>query len=212
MKILKTLFSAAILMLCFGGRAHADSLTVTVDTSGLSGNLTLDFYLTDGSGTGDGNTVVSIGDFLFGGGGVVPGTISTFGSATGDISSGISLTDANFFSEWQQQFTAGSQLAFSASLNPSSVDSPFPDGFGFLIDEVPTTDTLAGNILFVEFDSLHPAPQAFSLTDSAGNMLGNVTATPTESAPEPSTLSLMLVGIAFGLLFFKSRPFCPPQK
>jgi hypothetical protein len=194
MKLVRVASAAAGVVLCFASSARADAFSIAVDTSALAGGVyTLDFYLTDGSGAV--NTSVSIDQLLVDGGALLSGTAASSGSVSGDAAHGITLDDGSFFSQWQQQFTAGSQLTFNLSLGPSSVDAPFPDAFGFALDGVPTTDLLGGNLLYVEFSSLHPSPELFNMTDSGGAIIGGVSAVPAP-VPEPPAALLLLTGVA----------------
>src|SRR5438132_5856873 len=89
--------------------------TITLDTSALggfpNGPFSLAFELVDGSGTGDGNNSVVLSSFKFGAGSPV-GSPLILGSAFGDLSSTVTLTDANSASIFVQTFTAGNTLSF----------------------------------------------------------------------------------------------------
>jgi len=64
-------------------------------------HFSLDFQLTDGSGTGDANNTVILSDFGFGGGTAV-GNPNLTGGATGDLASTVTLTDTAFLNDFFQ--------------------------------------------------------------------------------------------------------------
>ena len=67
---------------------------VSLDTSALgAGVFGLDVQLTDGSGTDDGNSTVTLSNVNFGGGSAI-GAPTLAGGATGDVIAGASLTDS----------------------------------------------------------------------------------------------------------------------
>ena len=98
-----------------GPAARADQVwNVSLDTSQLAtdytGPFALDFELVGSNG----NTV-TLSNFSFGAA-AVPGPGSAFltGGASGDLGSSVSLNDsANFFSDFNQQFTPGGTLTFT---------------------------------------------------------------------------------------------------
>src|SRR5688572_9400327 len=83
-------FLALATTLAVGATTH-----VSVDTQGLVGNpagpFYVDFQFNDGTGANDNQ--VNLANFSFGGGAAV-GTATTFGGVTGDLGSGITLTDS----------------------------------------------------------------------------------------------------------------------
>src|SRR5689334_16412724 len=103
--------------------ARADFLTyrVTLDTTSLQsqpgqGPYYLDFQFNDGSGNGDGNNTVVISHLALGGGSLVGPGVPT-GGASGSLSSAVTLSDSQFFNDFNQQFAPGGSLSFQVSLS-----------------------------------------------------------------------------------------------
>src|SRR5438445_9955688 len=111
------LTGACALLSAPAGHATTFNYTVMVNTAGLIGNpsgpFALDFQLTDGSGTGDGNNTATVSGFVFGSGGPAGGAIATSGVG-GDLGSAVTLTDSAPFQspyEFYQGFTPGATLS-----------------------------------------------------------------------------------------------------
>lgn len=180
--------------------AHADqidlSFNASFDTAALQnqGQFELAFLLTDGSGTGDHNTTITISNFQFGTGGTGGGVTSdSEGGFSGNLSTGVTLIDSSFFNLFGANFTPGNQLSFAASIVSTSLDSPTPDLFEFVIlnssgSPVPTTDPSGQNALItVNLDSISPAVQTNSI-----------------STPEPSLSVFLTSGlIILGLVHWR---------
>ena len=97
-----TIFSAAFLAAGVSpASASSIAFSVFVDTSALAalpgsaiGPFSLDFQLNDGGGgLGTAVNVATVSNFSFGSGGSPSGSASTFGNASGDLTSSISLND-----------------------------------------------------------------------------------------------------------------------
>lgn len=124
---------------------HADgfSFTVTTNTSAISGNSTYEigYTFTDASGTGDANNTVMISDITFGGGSAgATDPSGLFGGESGNLTSGVTLTDSNpLVNSYESGFTAGSTLSFLVTMttNPDATVDPslgIPgDQFGFFL-------------------------------------------------------------------------------
>jgi hypothetical protein len=97
-----------------------------------AGPFSLEFQLNDGSGTNDGNNTASLSNFLFNGGAAV-GSPTLNGGASGNLTSGVTLTDNSFFNQFIQGFTAGSTLSFRLSLSTNVGSGGTPDQFSFAI-------------------------------------------------------------------------------
>ena len=152
--------------------------------------FTLDYQLN--SGDGNNNNTATINNFTFGNGGSATGTPSYVGGASGDLTSGVALSESSAYNEFDQTFTAGSILGFDLSLTTNPV-TPTPDQFSFAIldnnlDELGTTDPSDANtIITVNIDSASPSIDQFSTSPAS---FGTVTVTPLTSVPEPATTAL----------------------
>jgi hypothetical protein len=153
--------------------AHAGTvLQVTLDTGAGSfvnppGPFSLAFELTDGSGTRDGNNIVTMSNFQFGLGGGVVGAPFTSGSASGDLSTSVALTDAQFDNIFFQGFTPGTILQFDLSLTTNVDPGGIPDEFIMSIldssfSPLPTTSfSPLLPFLVIDIDSSNPTVQTF---------------------------------------------------
>jgi hypothetical protein len=163
-----------------------------------NGPYSLDFQLNDGGGTV--TNVVSLSNFVFTNG-APAGAPNLIGGATGDLSTGVTLTDASFFSnEFFQGFSAGTtHIGFNVSIT-ENVEPGVPDAFSMAILDsgllnIPTTG-LGDSLLLVNVGS---TPLRFSdiqlFTSTAPD--GGVTVSAT---PEPGSMGLVLVSglIALG--------------
>lgn len=198
--------TAAICLL--GAQARADYLyRVQMDTSSLVGHaagpFAIDFQLVDGDGVA--NNTVTLGNFLFGGGGPLGGGAWS-GGASGDLSGTVTLTDSAFFNAFVQSFTAGNTLAFDLTTT-SHFAGGVPDGFSFaLLDstgaELPTLD-FSSAFVQIDLEGDPPFVQSFASDPGQAPAAGGVPLSipapsvrllSAGSAPEPG--SLLLFGLA----------------
>jgi hypothetical protein len=180
----------------------ASTVSVTIDTTGLSGTSgDLVFDLTGGGGP-SGNTASIVGFSTDG----TLGSASTTGTVTGSLPGEVDLSVDNsslFFSEYLTAFTYGTSIAFTLSATenaPGPVSSP--DEFAlFLLGSDGTTSliqtsdpTEANSLLIFDIDgSQAGVSTVFSVSDPGGV---SATATSgTSAVPEPSFLTL--AGCAF---------------
>jgi len=185
------------LCLCAAGPgAWADEVVdVSVNTSSLQGQAGSEvfFELTDGSGTGNGNNTATLSGFALGGGAVgAADPFSTFGGATGDMGSTVSIIDSSPDNQFGQLLTPGTALSFTLDLTTYVEPGPTPDGlFMFLVDPngssiASTSDPSGFNSLFaVTFNSTQPA-----LTNFDSSLVALKSAVPA-AAPEIDPHSLM---------------------
>jgi hypothetical protein len=202
-KSLVAVFAFALLLTAVG---KADTTyTFTMNTSPLAGNgqFTLDFQFLDstGSSTDLNNNNVKLTGFTFGGGSASGGG-STTGGASGSLASGVTLTDTEFFNEYMEKFTAGSQLSFSIDVTNVLDPSGIPDllTLGILDsggNELPTSG-FANEFLDVSLVG-GTAPQVFTFGSAPGSAFSLsapvVQVQSPTPIPEPSTLWLLLPGM-----------------
>jgi hypothetical protein len=164
-------------------------VTVTINTSALgassSGPFTLDFQFVDGNGTGDGNNLVTLSNFSFGGGSINMTPVSnTGGVQVGSSPFTLALSDTAFFTDVQFSFTPGSVLSFDVT-STAHADSTTPDAFTFAIldsnsNEIPTANPNGLNS-FVELDL--PTQTSGTSFIVAGSAIGGAVTVPQPLSP-----------------------------
>jgi hypothetical protein len=197
---------AALFFALRPSNAWADgvSVNVSVSTSSLASSPQAEiiFVLTDGSGLGDANNTAALSNFAFGAGGSA-GAVdagNTSGGATGDLTSGASLTDSVFTNTFAAFFTAGTKLSFVLNLTTNIDAGATPDQFSFLIldpsgNPIPSNDpTGFDNLVSINLDSATPTIQSYS---------GLVKVTPVETSPTPEPSSALLLGLGLLVLALK---------
>ncbi len=206
-------FLSVLSLMLLGHTACADQIHyVTVDTSLLAADYTgpfgLDFELVGSNG----NTV-TISNFVFGAGSTGPGSAFLTGGASGDLGTSVALADsANFFSDFNQQFTPGDTLSFTVDttlIAPPSGGTP--DNFSMVIfsgydpsngyspytglggTPIPTNDPSGNDTFF----NVNIGGQGQSVASAYSSSTGDVSISFTTNAvPEPSSLALTSVGMA----------------
>ena len=190
MNTLKTLVWFGLL--AFPAMLYADSFNVSLNTAPVSGStFTLLFQFTDGSGTSDGNNTILVDNLTFGTAGSAAGVATLNGGASGDVTNGFAMTDADFSNTVEQQFVAGSTLAFTVQLSENP-EQPAPDEFAFSIEQIGTAD-VGGAFVVIDVGS-SPVTFAASGNGNAADNIGNPTVT--SPVPEPSTIVLLGFGIS----------------
>ena len=180
--------------------------TVSLDTTPLIGHpaapFSINFQLNDGSGTGDSNNTAAIDAFDFGGGSATPGT-TLVGGASGDLLSGIKITDSGFLNLFTQGFVPGAQLRFSLLLSANGDTGGTPDQFSFAIldssgFELPYLSVFNAALVINIQDASHDIE--FAGTDPSASPFGGgdpILMDPPEvssSVPEPASGLLIVLG------------------
>jgi hypothetical protein len=192
--------AVAALLFTFGAPASfatGISLNVSINTSGLptTPGSEIFFIFTDGSGTGDANNTAALSAFALGGGAVgAVDSLNTFGGASGDISSTVSLTDSSFTNVFAETFSAGSSFSFLLNLTTNVDAGGTPDQFSVSIVDpsgnfLSPSDPLTGNLLAINLDSASPSTSTYS-------SLVNVSSPGPVGTPEPATILLLAAGLA----------------
>lgn len=177
---------------------RAAPVLMTVDTSAISGTAgQIAFDFVDG-GSPENNVTVS--RFTTNG---IPGSSSGFGSVVGNLSTGFTLSDDHFFSEYLLDFVFGTTFSFllSSTNNPPDINS-FPDAFSLFILDVAsgqsltaTTDPTGGNALFLLSTG---TPSSLDL------YLSREIQVTTASVPEPGTIWMVALALCIAIFFGQS--------
>jgi hypothetical protein len=201
--------SLCLLLAC---AAHAGMVyNVSLDTTPLLSHpaapFSLSFQLADGSGTGDGNNAAVLSGFTFGGGTPV-GSPILIGSAFGDLTSAIVLTDSGGLGYFAQTFTPGTILGFQLELTTDVDSGGIPDAFFFSILDSSLTalPTSAGSpfdyLAEIDLDSDNPTVFTYAgdvgrSPTAGGGAIGVAAPTVASDVPEPGCLLLAAIGLAF---------------
>jgi hypothetical protein len=202
-----------VILLCLCGTfsvIQADLIyNVSMNTTPLIGHpagpFSLEFQLNDGNGTGDANNTATLSNFLFSGGAAL-GSPTLIGGVTGNLASGVTMTDSSFFNQFIQNFNPGATLSFQLGLTTNPDSGGVPDEFSFAIldrsgFEIPTVAP-ANALLIIDINS--PTTISTFRTDtsqspSAGGPPIDIAAprvTPLVSnVPEPKSLLLLATGL-----------------
>lgn len=198
---------ALVLLLVGQQPAHAD--TISVDTTFLqgsaSGPFALGFVFIDASFTGDGNNTATLSNFDFGGGSA-GAVLTSGGGVTGNLLSGITLTDSDpsGFNFITSAFTPGTSLSFNLTVttNPDLTINPAfnepGDQFLFVIldstgQRIPTTQNSGSD--------------AFAVATVAPGGVSVQQFPPAQtSVPEPSIVLLLGSGMIVGLFHRRRHP------
>lgn len=184
--------------------ARAEVLNISVTTGSLIAHPAAPFYiqfqLTDGSGTNDGNNVAVVDDINFGAGGSAGLLFDpAVGDVTGDLSSSVTLKDTQFLSMFTQSFNPGNTLSFRLTFTNNVDAGGTPDGFTFYIldsslSPLPTLEPFLQDFIFsVDIDG-SPASQQFYGGDTSrspaagGDAIDFAVRSSVVSNPEPATL------------------------
>jgi hypothetical protein len=189
--------------------AKADSFNVSLNTSSLSGTQILVFGLVSGGGGVD-NTV-TLSNFAFSGGSIVPppNYLGTSG-VSGDLGTSISMDDSGSNSTvlFAEEFDPGSSLSFLLTTTNNAAGLT-PDSFAMYVCDTGfncySDDTNTGAMLILNLTGGTLTPGSFTLNAaSAQNLPAPVVTSGATPVPEPSGLLLFAVGI-FGLGAYYSR-------
>jgi hypothetical protein len=170
-----------------------------------AGPFTLALQLTDGSGSGDANSTVTLRNFTFGGGGA-SGSPTLTGNASGDVLSTVTLMDGTFLNTFTQPFTPGAELRFDVTLITGLDGGETPDHFSFSILDrtgaaIPTQGGEGFNVFAaLDFDSPNPAVQVFNSDPAVAPQGGGgpVNVQPTLTVNSPSVVKSKNITVAAG--------------
>jgi hypothetical protein len=207
-----TLLIITAFTLAANGAARAEyAFHFSLDTSALTaaplnanGPFSLLFQLTDGDGVA--NNTINVTNILFGGGSPA-GSPTLSGGASGSLSSGITLTDTDFFNALLEGFTPGSTLSFDV-VSTMNFAGGAPDQFAVsLLDGLGTpslTTDPGGASLLLDIDgSTTPTTTTFEGTGSYAGV-GAPTLTPS-AIPEPAFYQMSALLVLGGLGLWKLR-------
>jgi hypothetical protein len=190
-------------ILIFSTNGYAAPLTITLDTSPLTGTQTLLFGLTNFDASS--NTVL-LSDFAFDGGSAVAASADcTFGGiligagCSGDLTTGVTLEDVDPATFFLQQFEPGASLSFALNAT-NNFTGPVPDQFAMFVCDAGLitcySDDASGALLLLDLVGDPLSPASFVLFGASQEGLPAPVVTVTATTPEPGTLWLFAAAAA----------------
>jgi len=207
-------------LLAFTASAAAINYNINLNTAPLiahaAGPFSLNFQLTDGSGTNDANNTVTLSGFQFGTGGSAVGSPTRVGGATGTLGSTVTLTDSAFLNSFTQQFTPGNRLSFMAQVTTNVDAGPQPDEFSFAIldrtgTELPTASSFFDVFVTIDIDS-PTSPTVWTFGSDAtripagGGPPITIGAAQVQAVPEPAAGLLLGCGLLLFSTLSRKKP------
>jgi murein DD-endopeptidase MepM/ murein hydrolase activator NlpD len=194
-----------LISLLFVGTVCAAPVLVTIDTPLLGGtSAQLAFDLIDG---GPPASSVSISSFATNG---TLGAATVVGGVSGTLPGTVTLTDSDFFNEYLQDITLGTELSFVLDASFMEPDTGgFSDSFSFFLLDPATGLSLAATSDPTGADSLIFADVGGLVTYASSAF--SVTLQPVQAISEPSTLLLsalvllLLCGTSLRVKAIRSR-------
>ena len=176
------------------GQPLASPITVTIGTSGLTGDAQLAFDLTQGAPTPNSVTISGFETD----GQLGAATLPPSGVTGGPLPADVTLTDTDFFVELLQAIALGTYITFTFDASGSATDVA-PAGFAvFILDSTAqqslvTTGDPSGALFLYSIGNSDP----FQVFEPFSN---GVTVTQVSRVPEPGVLSLAIAAlVAFGV-------------
>jgi PEP-CTERM motif len=217
MKRILPVIATTVFVILLAPSGRADSFDVSVNTSALSGSpQVLAFSLTNNDGAPD-NTI-SLSSFNFGtGGSAASGTedctlggFLTGAGCSGNLTSGVTLTDSTTEAFFDQEFTAGSLLSFELATT-NAFAGGIPDGFAMYLCNATLSscysdDSSTGAMLVLGLTGSPLTPSSFTLNAATAQGLPApvvTAASGSTTAPEPP--ALLMLGLGILALAFWSR-------
>lgn len=229
MKRILPVIAATVFVVLLPPASRADSFDVSLNTSALSGTTqVLAFGLTNNDGVAD-NTI-SLTGFNFGtGGSALSGTedctlggFLTGAGCSGNLTSGVSLTDSTTEVFFDEAFTVGSLLSFEMTTT-NAFAGGIPDGFAMYLCNVTLgscysddSSTTAMLILGLAGTPLSPSSFTLNAATAQGLPAPVVTAatgsgTGGTSMPEPPAILLLALGL-LALAFWLRKREAPARQ
>ena len=204
------------LLLVRSSATGAANYDIFLNTSSLMGHQAAPFSIDAQFNGGDvlNNTAI-FSNFQFGGGSAV-GAPGLVGGASGNLTSGFTLSGTSFRSEFIQSFVPGTKLTFTFQFTTHKVASGFPsqisiailDGSGAEVPTLGLNSVGSDLILLTNIDSDNPSLQLFA-TDSSRAPVGGGPPINMDApiiVPEPLGSILVGTGLIALALLTRRRP------
>jgi len=191
-------------LLAWASICNAQLYNVAIDTSSLDGLGTyyVEFQVTAGSAP-FGDSQATISNFNLTGGTLGAILPPTQGNVAGSLPGTLILTDGPAIfgpiADFAQAFSVTnttSNLSFGLQLAASTVNTPIPDGFTFMILDgsqvpLPTTGPTGVEFVSADFTSTTPIPQVYGTASNSPVIIPTPNLTTSTAVPESNAICLL---------------------